>query len=451
MIIQCENCKRNYRLEDSRIKPPGSSVRCSKCGHIFFVSKAKDPSEADKPGMSLETPLFEDLREEIVTKDTSSDHSEKEESGSYEATQTELNIQSSTEEIESDLVDLPTENDQSLEELIEIEVGETNKAALQSKKTEDADRVEKKPTAPHVGDISIDQGPEDSIPEPPELFEAEESEETIEETILVENDSRIETKLEKENVQELEIENFENPVLDKDAANAADTDEENLGEQHILEEPNIMETSRPSPETTLHKSRAGIFARIIYTLITILALCVIFIASLVILINAEILPKGTMLGLTNFVESIVPIELNNTEVQEVIITEHRGRWMNTINGPIYIVSGLITNGSQAPIHYVRLKSEYIAAEKIQFEDIFYAGNTFADNELKSSPIQKILSKLKQKNGDIDVNNSSKLAGLNYNIQPGESIPFFTVFPADGRVLGLKYNLQILDYETSSSK
>ena len=386
MIIQCENCKRNFRLEDSRINPPGSSVRCSKCGHIFFVSKMEDFSDEGELEISQKTPLFEDLKEEIVTEEKSNDYPEKEEplsGSSSDLTQAELSIRKDTDETDSDIVDLPTEHDQSLEELID--------------KTQ---TLEIQETDSHINDINIDQEPADSTPASPELFEAEDG-------------------------------------------------EEDFGESHNRS--HNRKTSYASSETIVQKSGAGIFAKIIYTLITITALFVIFIASLVILINADILPKGTLLSLTTLVESIIPIELNNTETKEVIITEHRGRWMNTVNGPIYIVSGLITNESQAPVHYVRLKSEYIAAEKIQFDDIFYAGNTFTDNELKVSPIGKILSKLKQKNGDSDVNNSRKLAGLNYNIQPGESIPFFTVFPADGRVLGLKYNLQIIDYKDSSSK
>ena len=400
MIIQCENCKRNFRLEDSRINPPGSSVRCSKCGHIFFVSKMEDFSDEGELEISQKTPLFEDLKEEIVTEEKSNDYPEKEEplsGSSSDLTQAELSIRKDTDETDSDIVDLPTEHDQSLEELIDKEVSEVNKADLQIDKTQ---TLEIQETDSHINDINIDQEPADSTPASPELFEAEDG-------------------------------------------------EEDFGESHNRS--HNRKTSYTSSETIVQKSGAGIFAKIIYTLITITALFVIFIASLVILINADILPKGTLLSLTTLVESIIPIELKNTEIKEVIITEHRGRWMNTVNGPIYIVSGLITNESQAPVHYVRLKSEYIAAEKIQFDDIFYAGNTFTDNELKVSPIGKILSKLKQKNGDIDVNNSRKLAGLNYNIQPGESIPFFTVFPADGRVLGLKYNLQIIDYKDSSSK
>ena len=157
-----------------------------------------------------------------------------------------------------------------------------------------------------------------------------------------------------------------------------------------------------------------------------------------------------MSSLTGIVETVIPLGLDNAEIPEVVITEHNARWMNTRNGPVYMVSGLISNESQTPVHYIKLRSEYIAGEKKLYEDTFYAGNTFTDRELKASPMENILSKLDQKNGDIDVNNPRKLAGLNYNIQPGESIPFFAVFPADGRVLGLKYNLEVLDYKKAPS-
>ena len=372
MVIECENCKRKFRLDDSRIQPPGSSVRCSKCGHIFFVSKAEDFSDESKLEPSQETLLFEDLKEEIVTEEKSNDYLEIEEplsGGSSDITQAEMSIRKETDETDSDIVDLPTEHDENLEEFIEKNIAEES--------------------SQEIATASLDNIPNEDM----------------------------------------------NIVT-------------NIGEEEFDQPYNEM--SESASTTHIPKSRAGFFAKIIYTFITIAALFVIFIASLVILINAEILPKGTLSNLTALVESIIPIELNNTETDKVIITEHSGRWMNTVNGQVYIVSGFITNESQVPVHYVKLKSKYIAAEKIQFEDIFYAGNTFTDNELKVSPIENILSKLKQKNGDIDVNNSRKLAGLNYNIQPGESIPFFTVFPADGRILGLKYNLQIIGYKDSSS-
>jgi len=438
MVIECENCKRKFRLDDSRIQPPGSSVRCSKCGHIFFVSKAEDFSDEGKLGPSQETLLFEDLKEEIVTEEKSNDYLEIEEplsGGSSDITQAEMSIRKETDETDSDIVDLPTEHDENLEEFIEKNIAEDNKADIQSKKLQG---LEEQETNFDLEQTDSKQETKDSIQSTPELFEAGDNEESS----IVSNELYTEINLEEENSQEIATASLDNiPNEDMNIVT-------NIGEEEFDQPYNEM--SESASRTHIPKSGAGFFAKIIYTFITIAALFVIFIASLVILINAEILPKGTLSNLTALVESIIPIELNNTETDKVIITEHSGRWMNTVNGQVYIVSGFITNESQVPVHYVKLKSKYIAAEKIQFEDIFYAGNTFTDNELKVSPIENILSKLKQKNGDIDVNNSRKLAGLNYNIQPGESIPFFTVFPADGRILGLKYNLKVIGYKDSSS-
>lgn len=438
MVIECENCKRKFRLDDSRIQPPGSSVRCSKCGHIFFVSKAEDFSDESKLEPSQETLLFEDLKEEIVTEEKSNDYLEIEEplsGGSSDITQAEMSIRKETDETDSDIVDLPTEHDENLEEFIEKNIAEDNKADIQSEKLQG---LEEQETNFDLEQTDSKQETKDSIQSAPELFEAGDNEESG----IVSNELYTEINLEEESSQEIATASLDN-IPNKDMNIVT-----NIGEEEFDQPYNEM--SESTSRTHIPKSGAGFFAKIIYTFITIAALFVIFIASLVILINAEILPKGTLSNLTALVESIIPIELNNTETDKVIITEHSGRWMNTVNGQVYIVSGFITNESQVPVHYVKLKSKYIAAEKIQFEDIFYAGNTFTDNELKVSPIQNILSKLKQKNGDIDVNNSRKLAGLNYNIQPGESIPFFTVFPADGRILGLKYNLQIIGYKDSSS-
>ncbi len=230
-----------------------------------------------------------------------------------------------------------------------------------------------------------------------------------------------------------------------DRAFEEDTARNDYVENNVIE-PAFDEGSFDSSSINLEKSGSGFIAKFIYMLITFAAVIVIFIASIVLLINAEILPKGTLSSLTK----LVPVELNNSEESKIIITDHKARWMNTVNGPIYIVSGLITNESVVPVNFVKLRSEYFAAEEKQYEDIFYAGNTFTDKELKDTPIGEILLRLDQKNGDIDVNNSRKLAGLNYNIRPGESIPFFSVFPAEGRMLGLKYNLEVIDYEEVSS-
>ena len=447
MVIQCENCKRKYRLDDSRIKPPGSSVRCSKCGHIFFVSKADDSHFEDKFGLPQETPLFEDLKEERTSEKEHAEYHEKQENmfeASSDLARGELGIVKDVvddnEETDNDILDIPTEHQENLEDLIDDYITENTATNLLSEElpTKEIEEIENKV------EISEIEEADDSIQNPPKLFESEESidnELDIDEVFADKSfEEDYDDGLPIENIDSISIEeetpDEENPIIE-------DIDQENLEEAED-------EISHNASKGKIIKSNTGIIARFIYTLITIAALFVIFIASLIILIKAEILPEGTLSTLTTFVESIIPLELNEKEAPKVIISEHKARWMNTVNGPVYIVSGLITNQSQAPVNYVKLRSEYIAAEKKEFEDTFYAGNTFTDVELKVSPIQNILSKLDQKNGDIDVGNSKKLAGLNYNIQPGESIPFFTVFPADTRVLGLKYNLEVIDYKEASS-
>ena len=53
MIIQCENCKRRFQVDETRIKPEGSRVRCSKCGHIFIVLRAEASEDTKLRGNNL--------------------------------------------------------------------------------------------------------------------------------------------------------------------------------------------------------------------------------------------------------------------------------------------------------------------------------------------------------------------------------------------------------------
>ena len=47
MIIACEQCHRKFRLDERRLKPTGSRVRCSKCGSLF---RARPPGA--EPGIA---------------------------------------------------------------------------------------------------------------------------------------------------------------------------------------------------------------------------------------------------------------------------------------------------------------------------------------------------------------------------------------------------------------
>jgi predicted Zn finger-like uncharacterized protein len=66
MLIQCENCRTIFSLEETLLKAGGSRVRCSRCGHIFMaypsVSREKDMVE-DAPAASTqaETEVMDQL------------------------------------------------------------------------------------------------------------------------------------------------------------------------------------------------------------------------------------------------------------------------------------------------------------------------------------------------------------------------------------------------------
>ncbi len=49
MIVQCPKCPTRYNLDDERISPEGSKVRCTRCGHVFQVSKPSEEPLSEEP------------------------------------------------------------------------------------------------------------------------------------------------------------------------------------------------------------------------------------------------------------------------------------------------------------------------------------------------------------------------------------------------------------------
>jgi predicted Zn finger-like uncharacterized protein len=54
MIVQCEQCLAKFRLDDSRIPAEKAKVKCSRCQHIFMVSKETPPQEEPTVQLYLE-------------------------------------------------------------------------------------------------------------------------------------------------------------------------------------------------------------------------------------------------------------------------------------------------------------------------------------------------------------------------------------------------------------
>ena len=44
MIVSCEQCRTQFRLDEAKVPETGARVRCSKCNHAFFIAP---PGQAD--------------------------------------------------------------------------------------------------------------------------------------------------------------------------------------------------------------------------------------------------------------------------------------------------------------------------------------------------------------------------------------------------------------------
>ena len=77
MILQCDQCSTKFRLDDSRLKPGGVKVRCSKCRHVFLAGVEKhEESEFDAILSGLGAPAPEkgtDAAHRDVGMDTDTD------------------------------------------------------------------------------------------------------------------------------------------------------------------------------------------------------------------------------------------------------------------------------------------------------------------------------------------------------------------------------------------
>jgi predicted Zn finger-like uncharacterized protein len=67
MIIQCNQCKTRFRLDDSKVKESGVRVRCSRCKHTFAVKKeANEETVANEVKQEWES-FLKDAQNEIDT------------------------------------------------------------------------------------------------------------------------------------------------------------------------------------------------------------------------------------------------------------------------------------------------------------------------------------------------------------------------------------------------
>lgn len=525
MIVQCENCKTRFRIDDSRIKP-WSRVRCSKCGNVFSIYEEKQSdtefrekpdkeigsgTTADKdfnresthiekeeeqsdPGLSAQSEKknetntvvgeeksfnWENItmrKEETEPSFDSRDFSqpveksvegqkaiyqEKERSkGPAETSfpQRELSVDSEKEKnsidgfdwrefgikkenepveefsIKSDTYDSfqPLGKGHNLEQTNQQDTLATLTTELgRAKFKEEIPEVEKRSDRPGFSweDLRINEDPVE-IPDPPKLFR-----ESVEESNVYNPTKAFEPS-----------QVVEKPVIKQSSPDRLTVDIEKLA---ITKRDKSKVSSYPAPtkaRLSTQTSKRSTLKKVGLAFLLLFILVIILCAGFITMVNLGLISKDKFSGITNFVSSKLPFRFNQVSKDDVVVSDHSDRWLSTRNGLIYVVSGHVINRSKYPVNYIRIKSEFRSNGERLFEEVVYAGNTFTDNELRNLPFEEIFMKLNRKNGDIDFDNPKKLAGLNYGVQSGESVPFFIVFPSKSRILGLKYNIKVEGFE-----
>jgi len=65
MIVQCEQCRTKFRLDDGKVSARGVKVRCAKCRHVFTVRKEETSLQSavmpESPAAVTEMPAVDDV------------------------------------------------------------------------------------------------------------------------------------------------------------------------------------------------------------------------------------------------------------------------------------------------------------------------------------------------------------------------------------------------------
>lgn len=71
MIISCPQCHIKYRVSDEKVKPEGTNVRCTRCGHVFVAHPEDDISAS----IAAENKVLEDTSQQPDVNAEQSDQS----------------------------------------------------------------------------------------------------------------------------------------------------------------------------------------------------------------------------------------------------------------------------------------------------------------------------------------------------------------------------------------
>ncbi len=135
--------------------------------------------------------------------------------------------------------------------------------------------------------------------------------------------------------------------------------------------------------------------------------------------------------------------------RKLIVRNTESRWITTKKGYLFFVRGEIMNESDVPVSYIKLRSSFQVSGRTVYVQDFYSGNTLSMRDLRNADTDHPLQKLSRKNGDDLSAVTGTEASANFNIKPGNTVFFNTFYLSVSKILGLKYQIEITDFEVVS--
>lgn len=407
MIVKCESCMAEYSIDEARIKPQGSKVRCSGCGHVFVVHRDAPPALVlDDEAQSPEPPSVSA-------------------EGAPEAEEGYASSKPS-----------PPARRPSTPARTEEPPREEDGQPAQDFDWENLDLGEVRGHSP----TSVYDEPPGLDAEAGGYFEGEfefspESEEAG--TIEIESTSGGQKEAEKKPYS---------PPPEPPSSNWAGRGMKgytpSYEELTFIEQPGTLPVRRhPHVVRKVVKRRRE--TPPLTTFFVALVAAGIIAAVAIIASTLGVIPRETG---DKIAKAVAALFGGGEEKPLVVVSEDSGAWLSTRNGYMFVVSGFVKNESPFVVNYIEIESEFVSGGEKLFSQRAYAGNTFTEEELKTLTTAQIEERLARRNGDIDFRNTQKLAGLNFGVRPGETVPFFTVFPSEGKVLGLRYRVRVAGFE-----
>lgn len=494
MIIQCINCNVKYNIDGSKINPPGKKVKCSKCGELFFVEKnatheevlSQTTSVTEESSAQIKSTLENQQQEDSTSVSVKSfdDNKIEKDSGINESPDAK------TEEVqlEIDIDDESNSND------LKGDVSSTEVEDLDSDNNLEINDDHKNPKDEVIEDTEQVPSASDEIEQVSFEVAASEDNETHQvpenaDVKEIQDEGSLDDDIDWEN---LEIEQFEKNGDEQDRRTLTDSDAElpegdlelNSSRDKINKDKEKRDSQNPFRAPSLtpdisddfsnynivsdaasakekgtrapsvyssapHAQKKSFLSRFFVNLAIFVVLVIVFTTALFSLITFGVIPRDEYSKYLSFMSKYLPSieKVENTKLKDVEIKNLTGEWINTRNGFLYIVYGEALNNSNKTVNYIKLKSKYSSAGKVLYTQEFYSGNTLTLTELRNNSVSELERKLKRKTGDVDFDDIDTFAGKNFNIEPGKSVPFYTFYLSKRKILGLKYEIEVLDFET----